>query len=33
MPGYEEIAIHRKAGLEVVQTLVLSPQEMMINNL
>ena len=33
MPGYEEIAIHREAGLEVAQTLVLSPQELLINTL
>ena len=33
MPGYEEIAIHRIAGLEVAQTLVLSPQEFLINTL
>ena len=33
MPGYEEIAIHRIAGLEVAQTLVLSPQELLINTL
>jgi uncharacterized protein (DUF1330 family) len=31
MPGYEELAVHREAGLEFAQTLVLSPQEMMIN--
>ena len=33
MPGYEEIAIHRKAGLEVAQTLVLSPQDFLITPL
>ena len=33
MPGYKEIAIHREAGLEVAQTLVLSPQELLINTL
>jgi uncharacterized protein (DUF1330 family) len=33
MPGYEELAIHRSAGLKTAQTLVLSPQEMMINTL
>ena len=33
MPGYEELAIHRKAGLELAQTLVLSPQELLINTL
>jgi uncharacterized protein (DUF1330 family) len=31
LPGYDEIAIHRKAGLEVVQTMVLSPQDFLIN--
>ena len=33
LPGYDEIAVHRKAGLEVAQTLVLSPQEFLINKL
>ena len=33
LPGYEEIAIHRKAGLEVVQTMVLSPRDFFINTL
>jgi uncharacterized protein (DUF1330 family) len=33
MPGYEEIAVHRKAGLETAQTLVLSPQGLLINSL
>ena len=33
LPGYEEIAVHREAGLEVVQTMVLSPQDFLINTL
>jgi len=33
MPGYEELAIHRNAGLKTAQTLVLSPQEFIINTL
>ncbi len=33
MPGYEEIAVHRKAGLEVAQTMVLSPQDFLIDTL
>jgi uncharacterized protein (DUF1330 family) len=33
LPGYEEIAVHRKAGLEVAQTMVLSPQDFFINTL
>lgn len=33
LPGYDEIAVHRKAGLERAQTLVLSPQDFIINNL
>jgi hypothetical protein len=33
LPGYDEIVVHRKAGLEVAQTLVLSPQEFLINTL
>ena len=33
LPGYAEIAVHRKAGLEVVQTMVLSPQDFLINTL
>jgi uncharacterized protein (DUF1330 family) len=32
LPGYEEIAVHREAGLEVVQTTVLNPQDFLINN-
>jgi len=31
LPGYEEIAIHRIAGLEVVQTMVMNPQDFLIN--
>ena len=33
LPGYEEIALHRKAGLEVCQTMVMSPQNFLINTL
>lgn len=33
MPGYEELAVHRLAGLETAQTLVLSPETLMINTL
>ena len=33
LPGYEEIVLHRKAGLEVCQTMVLSPQNFVINTL
>ncbi len=32
LPGYDEIAIHRKAGLEAVHTMVLDPQKFVINN-
>lgn len=28
LPGYEEIVVHRKAGLETAQTLVLSPGQL-----
>ncbi len=31
--GYKEIVVHRKAGLEVAQTMVLSPQDFLINTL
>ena len=31
LPGYAEIAVHRKAGLEVAQTMVLSLQAFLIN--
>ncbi len=31
MPGYDEIAIHRKAGLKAAQTMVLSPEDFLIN--
>ena len=33
LPGYEEIVIHRMAGLEVAQTLVLSPGDLFIDAL
>ncbi len=33
LPGYEEIVVHRKAGLEFAQTMVLSPQDFLINTL
>lgn len=33
LPGYDDIAIHRKAGLELAQTMVLCPQEFLINTL
>lgn len=33
LPGYEEIVVHRKAGLEVVQTMVLNLQDFHINTL
>jgi len=33
LPGYEEISIHRKAGLQIAQTLVLSPKEFFLNTL
>lgn len=33
LPGYDEIVVHRKAGLEVAQTLMLSPQDFLINTL
>jgi uncharacterized protein (DUF1330 family) len=31
LPGYDEIAIHRIAGLEAVQTMVMNPQDFLIN--
>lgn len=33
LPGYEEIVLHRKAGLGVCQTMVLSPGNFVINTL
>lgn len=33
LPGYDEIAIHRTAGLEIAQTMVLSPLDFFINTL
>lgn len=33
LPGYAEISVHRKAGLAVAQTMVLSPQDFLINTL
>ena len=33
LPGYEEIVVHRKAGLKVAQTMVLSPQNFNIDTL
>jgi len=33
LPGYDEIVVHRKAGLEAVQTMVLSPENFLINNI
>lgn len=33
LPGYEEIVVHRKAGLKAAQTMVLSPQNLSINTL
>ena len=33
LPGYAELAIHRKAGLQAAQTLVLSPQDFLLNTL
>jgi hypothetical protein len=33
LPGYEEIVLHRKAGLKVCQTMVLSPRNFVINTL
>lgn len=33
LPGYDEIVIHRAAGLEVAQTLVLSPGDLFIDAL
>jgi uncharacterized protein (DUF1330 family) len=33
LPGYDEIVLHRKAGLEVCQTMVMSPQNFLINTL
>ncbi len=33
LPGYEEIVVHRKAGLEAAETMVLSPQDFLINTL
>lgn len=33
LPGYEDIAVHRTAGLEYAQTLVLSPRDFLINTL
>jgi len=32
LPGYTDIAVHRLAGLEAAQTMVMSPQEFFINN-
>jgi uncharacterized protein (DUF1330 family) len=32
LPGYDEIAIHRVAGLESALTMVLDPQKFFINN-
>jgi uncharacterized protein (DUF1330 family) len=33
LPGYEEIAVHRTAGLKLAQTMVMSPQDFLINTL
>jgi uncharacterized protein (DUF1330 family) len=33
LEGYEEIAVHRTAGLEYAQTMVLSPQDFLINTM
>lgn len=33
LPGYEEIAVHRKAGLKIAQTMVLSPEQLTIDAL
>jgi uncharacterized protein (DUF1330 family) len=33
LPGYEELAFHRTAGLETAQTLMLSPESFLINTL
>jgi len=33
LPGYDEIAMHRTAGLQAAQTLVLNPSEFLFNQL
>lgn len=33
LPGYEEIVLHRKAGLKVCQTMMSSPRNFIINTL
>lgn len=33
LPGYEEIAVHRKAGLQEAQTMLLNPQNFVISAL
>jgi hypothetical protein len=33
LPGYEEIVVHRKAGLQAAQTMLLSRHNFVINTL